>query len=229
MHSEKCIKDFIRAYSACPACTFALTLEDISAMQTAFNEIIEIDENEQEDEKEEKYIRRVAELSSSKIETLLIHLESFSASDPAYKCVVFSQWTSMLKLISLRLDVEGIGWRMLDGSMSRSSRVRSQQEFEQDSSLHVYLVSLTAGNLGINLTMANRVVLFDPWWNPATESQAIDRVHRVGQRRAVEVFKYIVLETVEDRILALQARKREMFEAAVESRISREDIRTLFL
>jgi SNF2 family DNA or RNA helicase len=154
------------------------------------------------------------------------HLSGFESDDPTYKCVVFSQWTSMLHLVGSRLSSSDISWLKLDGSMVRSRRTAVMSSFSSDDSIRVLLVSLTAGNLGLNLTSANRVILLDPWWNPAVESQAVDRVHRVGQTRSVQVFKYVALDSVENRILDLQRRKREVFASAMV--LGSEDLRSLF-
>ena len=133
---------------------------------------------------------------------------------PAEKAIVFSQWTAMLDLLEPCLRAAGIHFRRLDGTMSLAARERALSEFEAKPDVTVILMSLKAAGLGVNLTCANHVLLSDVWWNPAAEEQAIDRAHRIGQTREVRVCRFTVRDTVEDRILALQDRKRAMVAAA---------------
>ncbi|MES1906760.1 MAG: hypothetical protein MHM6MM_000004 [Cercozoa sp. M6MM] len=128
------------------------------------------------------------------------------------KCVVFSQWTKMLDLVETCLSTAGIRSVRLDGSMKKPVRDRALRTFAQDPSVKVFLLSLKAGNLGLNLVAANRVFILDPWWNPATEDQAVDRVHRLGQKLPVTVTRFVVAETVEEKILLLQEKKRRLIE-----------------
>jgi len=130
------------------------------------------------------------------------------------KAIVFSQWTAMLDLLEPCLRNAGIHFRRLDGTMSLSARERALIEFETKNDVTVILMSLKAAGLGVNLTCANHVILSDVWWNPTAEEQAIDRAHRIGQTKEVKVVRFTVRDTVEDRILALQDRKRAMVAAA---------------
>ena len=139
---------------------------------------------------------------------------SHGAVPPAEKAIVFSQWTAMLDLLEPCLRSAGIHFRRLDGTMSLAARERALSEFEAKPDVTVILMSLKAAGLGVNLTCANHVLLSDVWWNPAAEEQAIDRAHRIGQTRPVRVARFTVRDTVEDRILALQDRKRAMVAAA---------------
>jgi superfamily II DNA or RNA helicase len=149
--------------------------------------------------------------SSSKVELLLETLDTALAE--GHKALVFSQWTSLLDLLEPALARAGIARLRLDGATrDREAVVRS---FQSDSGPPVMLVSLKAGGTGINLTAADHVVLFDPWWNPAAEDQAADRTHRIGQDRPVLVTRLVAEGTVEERILALQERKRALAEAAL--------------
>jgi SNF2 family DNA or RNA helicase len=126
---------------------------------------------------------------------------------------VFSQWTSFLDLVEPHLDRAALRYTRLDGSTrDRAGVVRS---FQEESGPPVLLVSLKAGGSGLNLTAADHVFLLDLWWNPAVEQQAADRAHRIGQTRPVVVYRLVAEETVEERILALQARKREVAETAL--------------
>ena len=133
---------------------------------------------------------------------------------PAEKAIVFSQWTAMLDLLEPCLRAANIHFRRLDGTMSLAARERALSEFEAKPDVTVILMSLKAAGLGVNLTCANHVLLSDVWWNPTAEEQAIDRAHRIGQTREVRVCRFTVRDTVEDRILALQDRKRAMVAAA---------------
>ncbi|MCU0231645.1 MAG: DEAD/DEAH box helicase [Acidobacteria bacterium] len=149
--------------------------------------------------------------SSSKVELLLETLETALAE--GHKALVFSQWTALLDLLEPPLARAGIAPLRLDGATrDREGVVRA---FQSEGGPPVMLVSLKAGGTGINLTAADHVVLFDPWWNPAAEDQAADRAHRIGQDRPVLVTRLVAEATVEERILALQQRKRALAEAAL--------------
>jgi SNF2 family DNA or RNA helicase len=129
------------------------------------------------------------------------------------RAIVFSQFTSMLALVGEALDAAGIAHVVLTGATAdRATPVRRFQDGE----VPVFLVSLKAGGTGLNLTAADTVILYDPWWNPAAEAQAIDRAHRIGQRRAVFAYRLIARGTVEEKILELQGRKRALAQALLE-------------
>ncbi|XP_057962777.1 helicase-like transcription factor CHR28 isoform X2 [Malania oleifera] len=130
--------------------------------------------------------------------------DSASLSEGPEKAIVFSQWTSMLDLVEISLNQSCIQYRRLDGTMTLASRDRSVRDFNTDPEVTVLLMSLKAGNLGLNMVAACHVILLDLWWNPTTEDQAIDRAHRIGQTRPVTVARLTIKDTVEDRILALQ-------------------------
>jgi SNF2 family DNA or RNA helicase len=148
---------------------------------------------------------------SSKIERLLETLEETVADD--HKALVFSQWTSLLDRVEPALRAAGLGFLRLDGSTRDRARVVS--EFQSASGPPVLLISLKAGGTGLNLTAADHVFLLDPWWNPAVEDQAKDRAHRIGQERPVMVYRMVAKDTVEERILALQDKKRQLVEVAL--------------
>jgi SNF2 family DNA or RNA helicase len=135
-------------------------------------------------------------------------------AEPPEKVIIFSQWTGMLNLLEPALRDEGFQYRRLDGTMSLAAREKALLEFEQRPEVCVMLMSLKAAGLGVNLVCANHVLLLDVWWNPTVEEQAIDRSHRIGQRREVFVSRLTVSDTVEDRILALQEHKRALAAAA---------------
>jgi len=144
--------------------------------------------------------------SSSKLELIVDALASAIAE--GRKTLVFSQWTSFLDLIGRRLDTEGIRWDRLDGSTRDRGEV--VERFQSDQGAPVLLLSLKAGGVGLTLTAADHILLCDPWWNPATEDQAADRAHRIGQTRPVLIRKLVALGTVEEKLLGLQSRKREL-------------------
>jgi len=132
-----------------------------------------------------------------------------------HKAVVFSQWTSVLDLLARCLDQEDILYERLDGSMSRSTREAAMDSFRKDECISVFLMSLKAGNLGVNMTVANHVYMLDPWWNPATEDQAVDRVYRLGQKRTTYVNHFVIKDSVEEKILDIQLRKRKLISSAL--------------
>lgn len=131
------------------------------------------------------------------------------------KALVFSQWTYMLDIVEVPLRKKGIRFVRLDGSMSQDQRDKALRVFKTDDNVCVFLMSLKAGGLGLNLTIANYVYLLDPWWNPATEDQAINRAHRLGQTRPVIVRRLLARDSVEATILALQQRKQHLANSAL--------------
>jgi SNF2 family DNA or RNA helicase len=166
------------------------------------------------------------------------------ALDDGHRLLVFSQFTSLLALLRADLDEQGIAYCYLDGSMSTTARQAQVDRFQATSSPPsgsplaaaappVFLLSLKAGGTGLNLTAADTVVHFDPWWNPAAEAQATDRAHRIGQKRVVTSYKLIAAGTVEEKVLALQDEKRALlanvFEAsdAAAAKLSLADLKSL--
>ncbi|KAH3761252.1 SNF2 superfamily RAD5 protein [Pelomyxa schiedti] len=150
--------------------------------------------------------------SSTKIDALMQELAMINEQPdkwaPDTKSIVFSQWTSMLDLLVVPLRLAGYQFARLDGSMSQMQRERAIKQFRTDPQTRVFLVSMKAGGLGLNLTAASRVFLLDPWWNPATELQAIDRVHRLGQKRPVMVTRFVIKDTIEEKIMNMQEKKK---------------------
>jgi len=149
--------------------------------------------------------------TSSKVERLLEAL-TVAAAD-GHKALVFSQWTSLLDLVEPHLKAAGVPFTRLDGSTRDRGEVVAR--FQDEGGPPVMLVSLKAGGTGLNLTAADHVFLLDPWWNPAVEDQAADRTHRIGQDRPVIVYRLVANDTVEERILALQQRKRGLADVAL--------------
>jgi non-specific serine/threonine protein kinase len=128
--------------------------------------------------------------------------------------LVFSQFVQSLKAIAAAMDARGMRREYLDGSTRNRQEVIDR--FQADAGVPLFLLSLKAGGLGINLTAADYVVLFDPWWNPAVERQAVDRSHRIGQRKPVFVYRLVTRDSIEERILELQEKKRALAAELIE-------------
>ena len=137
------------------------------------------------------------------------------AIDGEHRVLVFSQFVSMLHLVRDRLKERDLSFCYLDGSTKQ--RQEEVNRFQNDDSIPVFLISLKAGGVGLNLSAADTVIHFDPWWNPAVEAQATDRAHRIGQTRVVTAYKLITRDTVEEKILKLQEKKRAAIDAAIDS------------
>lgn len=168
------------------------------------------------------------EAASGKLEALLELLEE--AIDGGHRVLVFSQFASMLDLISGSLDELSISHCRLDGSTRNREEV--VERFQTDATIPVFLISLKAGGVGLNLTAADTVIHFDPWWNPAVEAQATDRAHRIGQQRVVTSIKLIARDTVEERVLRMQEKKRALIAGALDAEssfgtLSTDDLREL--
>jgi len=168
--------------------------------------------------------------SSAKLETLLPQLDEVTAE--GHKALVFSQFTSFLALLRQQLDADGVTYEYLDGATQ--NRQAHVERFQNDPDCKLFLVSLKAGGLGLNLTAADYVFLLDPWWNPAVEAQAIDRTHRIGQTKPVFAYRLIARDTVEEKVLELQKSKRALAEAIISEdnrfvgNLKREDLEILF-
>jgi len=167
--------------------------------------------------------------SSSKIDMLLTRVTEATEED--HKVLVFSQFTSLLSIVRDQMDAAGMRYAYLDGDTRDRQRVVG--EFQEDPECRIFLVSLKAGGVGLNLTAAEYVYLLDPWWNPAVEAQAIDRAHRIGQTNRVFASRLIARDTVEEKVLALQESKRDLAEAivradnAVVASLGREELELL--
>ncbi len=152
--------------------------------------------------------------------------------DGGHRVLVFSQFTEMLTLLKEQLSLQNIDFSYLDGSTA--DRAKVVQEFQGNANIPVFLISLKAGGVGLNLTAADTVIHFDPWWNPAVEAQATDRAHRIGQTRVVTSYKLITRGTVEEKILNLQNKKRELIQTTLSgeeqlaSNLTWEELQGLF-
>lgn len=152
-----------------------------------------------------------AEIPSAKLEALGEHVRALAAE--GRRTLVFSQFTSFLERAAVHLAGEGIRTVTLDGGTRNRDAVIDRF---RDGAADVFLISLKAGGVGLNLTEADTVFLLDPWWNPASEAQAIDRTHRIGQDKPVNVVRMIALGTIEEKVLELQRRKRALFDAVID-------------
>ncbi|HEY4269840.1 MAG TPA: DEAD/DEAH box helicase [Galbitalea sp.] len=169
-----------------------------------------------------------SDIPSSKLDALEEQLEDVVAE--GHRALIFSQFTSFLHRAAARLDALGIEYAYLDGSTRRRAEVIDQF---RNGRAPVFLISLKAGGFGLNLTEADYVFLLDPWWNPAAESQAVDRTHRIGQTRQVMVYRMVADGTIEEKVMALKAQKAQLFDAVLDddaifsSTLTADDIRGL--
>lgn len=146
-----------------------------------------------------------------------------------HKIVIFSRFTRMLGIINKELNKKHFNIFYLDGTMGNRQRVVDEFEASKEG---IFLVSLKAGGVGINLVSADTAIIYDPWWNPAVEKQAEDRIYRIGQKNKVTVFRLIVADTIEEKVQILQETKKKLFDELIEGHdiprnITMEDIRSL--
>ncbi|RPD62100.1 hypothetical protein L226DRAFT_509025 [Lentinus tigrinus ALCF2SS1-7] len=229
---RECIKQYLEASleatPACPVCHVALTI-DLEAPAI---------ELENENVKTRQGILGRLDLdkwrSSSKIEALVEELSNLRKQDATTKSLVFSQFVNFLDLIAYRLQKAGFTICRLEGTMSPQARDATIKYFMNNVHVTVFLVSLKAGGVALNLTEASRVYLMDSWWNPAVEYQAMDRIHRLGQRRPVQAIKLVVEDSIESRIIQLQEKKAAMVDATLSTdesamgRLTPQDLGFLF-
>ncbi|TFY60608.1 hypothetical protein EVJ58_g5037 [Rhodofomes roseus] len=228
---RECIKQYlntaIEANPACPVCHLPLTI-DLEAPA------LDLEQNA----KPRQGILGRLELdkwrSSSKIEALIEELDNLRRKDCTTKSIVFSQFVNFLDLIAYRLQKAGFTICRLEGTMSPQARDATIKHFMNNVHVTVFLVSLKAGGVALNLTEASRVFLMDSWWNPAVEYQAMDRIHRLGQHRPVEVVKLVIEDSIESKIVQLQEKKAAMVDATLSTddsamgRLTPEDLGFLF-
>lgn len=180
-----------------------------------------------------RLVKTAAEETSSSAKLEAFQELLAQAVDDGHRLLVFSQFTTLLRLLREDLAAQGIETCYLDGAMAPRARQAEVDRFQADAAVPVFLLSLKAGGTGLNLTGADTVVHYDPWWNPAAEAQATDRAHRIGQTRVVTSYKLIAAGTVEEKVLALQDEKRallaDVFEAsdALAAKLSLADLRAL--
>ncbi|KAK5007964.1 DNA repair protein rad16 [Cryomyces antarcticus] len=230
---RSCVKNFVKTCEAsggtpdCPRCHIALSIDwdqpDI--------------EQDEEVVKKNSIINRIKMenwTSSTKIEMLVYDLYKLRNKKQTLKSIVFSQFTSMLQLIEWRLRRAGFNTVMLDGSMTPIQRQRSIEYFMNNTDVEVFLVSLKAGGVALNLTEASRVFIVDPWWNPAAEWQSADRCHRIGQKRPCVITRLCIEDSVESRMVMLQEKKANMINGTINNdkvamdKLTPEDMQFLF-
>ncbi|OVA09784.1 SNF2-related [Macleaya cordata] len=172
--------------------------------------------------------------TSTKIDALREEIRFMIEKDGSAKGIVFSQFTSFLDLIHYSLQKSGINCVQLVGSMTMAARDNAIKRFTDDPDCKIFLMSLKAGGIALNLTVASHVFLMDPWWNPAVERQAQDRIHRIGQYKPIRIVRFIIENTIEERILKLQEKKELVFEGTVGGsaealiKLTEADLRFLF-
>lgn len=229
-----CIKEYVESFMeennrlTCPVCHIGLSI-DLS--QTA----LEVD---LESFKKQSIVSRLNMQgnwrSSTKIEALVEELYHLRSDQKTIKSIVFSQFTSMLDLVEWRLKRAGFQTVKLQGSMSPTQRDETIKYFMDNIHCEVFLVSLKAGGVALNLCEASQVFILDPWWNPSVEWQSGDRVHRIGQYRPVKITRFCIEDSIESRIIELQEKKATMINATInqdESAINRltpDDLQFLF-
>ncbi|CEP13873.1 hypothetical protein [Parasitella parasitica] len=214
---KECLDSYINtndgSVKRCPQCRGELSINKLVGVEAfikvhAPHLLQEAEEETEEEiaakEKEKEALQRVQEyVSSTKIDKMIEILDATAAeTEGRDKTIVFSQFTGF------PLENKGYKYLRYDGSMNIKQRADTVRQFFEDPEIKVLLVSTKCGSLGLNLTCANRVILMDVWWNPALENQAIDRVHRIGQQKPVDVHRIFISDTVEDRILKLQEKKQ---------------------
>ena len=228
---RQCAKSYIRSFSGsdadCPTCHIPLSIDweqpDI--------------EQDEENVKKSSIINRIKMenwTSSTKIEMLVYDLYKLRSKKQTHKSIVFSQFTSMLQLVQWRLQKSGFSTVLLDGSMTPAQRQKSIEYFMENVDVEVFLVSLKAGGVALNLTEASRVFIIDPWWNPAAEWQSADRCHRIGQRRPCVITRLCIEDSVESRIVLLQEKKANLINGTINNdqvameKLTPEDMQFLF-
>lgn len=173
--------------------------------------------------------------SSTKIEALVEELYKLRSDRHTIKSIVFSQFTSMLDLVEWRLKRAGFETVKLQGSMSPQQRDNTIRHFMENTQVEVFLVSLKAGGVALNLCEASQVFLMDPWWNPSVEWQSMDRVHRIGQKRPIRITRFCIEDSIELKIIELQEKKANMINATINlddaavSRLTPDDLQFLFM
>ncbi|XP_021893748.1 DNA repair protein RAD16-like [Carica papaya] len=233
---KACLIDFSAALGqvSCPSCSKLLTVDLTTKM----------DVGDQTMKTTIKGFKRSSILNrirlndfqtSTKIEALREEIRFMVERDGSAKGIVFSQFTSFLDLINYSLHKSGINCVQLVGSMSIPARDAAIKRFTEDPDCKIFLMSLKAGGIALNLTVASHVFLMDPWWNPAVEQQAQDRIHRIGQYKPIRVVRFVIENTVEERILKLQEKKELVFEGTVGGstealgKLTEADMRFLFI
>lgn len=193
-----CLIQALESSGMCPLCRKLLNKEDFMTVPRDNKFDIDLDS---------KFKR------SSKMEKMMGCVQKLMALNE--KAVIFSQFLGMLDLVEYDFKKNNINYVRLDGGLSQKKRVEVLKKFKESSDISIILISLKAGGVGLNLVEANHVYLLDPWWNPAVEEQAIERVHRIGQKRKVEVVRFICRGSIEERMMEMHKSKKELFNSAI--------------
>ncbi|KAI1431232.1 DNA repair protein rad-5 [Xylaria sp. CBS 124048] len=207
---KRCIQDYMKyhedrhATPRCFSCRKPLISRDLFEVVRHDDD----DTNRSEDPPKISLQRLGVNESSSKVVSLMKHLRDLRREHSRMKSVVFSQFTSFMTLLEPALDKANMRFLRLDGTVNQKTRAVILKEFAESGRFTILLLSLRAGGVGLNLTQANRVFMMDPWWSFAVEAQAIDRVHRMGQEGEVKVYRFICKDSVEERMLKIQERKK---------------------
>lgn len=234
-----CITEYCESWSGdpdkleCPVCHVGLSIDLLGpaiSAPTEFDQQVSVSKN--------SIINRInmsgGWRSSTKIEALVEELYKLRSNKQTIKSIVFSQFTSMLDLVEWRLNKAGFQTVKLQGSMSPAQRDAIIKHFMTTPSVEVFLVSLKAGGVALNLCEASQVFILDPWWNPSVEWQSGDRVHRIGQHRPVKITRLIIQDSIESRIVELQEKKASMINATIDyddaamQRLTTADVQFLF-
>lgn len=226
---RECIRQYLETAvefkPECPACHSPLTVD------------LDQDAVEVDDTGRQGFLSRLDPTktrTSTKLEALLEELSKTRTEDRTLKTLIFSQFTTMLDIIARRLQLSGFKYVRIAGSMTPVARDNTIKHFNNDPECTVFLISLKAGGVALNLVEASRVILCSPWWNPATELQAMDRAHRLGQHRPIQVTRLIIENSIESRILELQKKKENLAASTLGDddkamgRLSPEDLAFLF-
>ena len=220
----------------CPVCREPVSKHDLITVPRSSRFSVDIERNWKASSKIQALMSDLRRLfNGPPPEPVLPRIDGTSGGPERHvqKCVLVSQWTSMLDLLERPLRDEGIAFVRLDGAMSQQARCETLTRFGGDPNVPVLLLSLRAGGVGLNLVAAQTLYLLDPWWNPAVEEQAINRIHRIGQRYPVSVKRFLMERSVEERILELQKRKEALVKGALaqgeDAKAMRvEDLKELF-
>jgi SWI/SNF-related matrix-associated actin-dependent regulator of chromatin subfamily A3 len=201
---QECIERTIELQHKCPMCRSHL--EDINCLVKPAEEVKVIEDDDID-----------VETKSSKTEALMSILKA-SRKNPKSKIVIFSQWTSFLDIIEHQVKDAGMKFTRIDGTMQAHVRDAAMSAFENDPDTRILLASLSVCSVGLNLVAADTVILADSWWAPAIEDQAVDRVHRLGQTRPCTVWRLVMEDSIEERVLDIQGEKRKLVGKAFQER-----------
>lgn len=208
---RECITKTIETQHKCPLCR--ADLQDETYLVEAANECGDAEKLDGMDASE----------SSSKLEALLKILEATKNEGKGEKTIIFSQWTRFLDIVQAKITERGYKFTRLDGTMKAAERDGALAALEHDKDCSIMLASLGVCAVGLNLVAANNIILSDSWWAPAIEDQAVDRVHRLGQKRPTRVFRLVMDETIEDTVLDIQQKKRALMRLALSENKSKRD------